>query len=61
MMRLKAIWYYKQKKVDAIEADNRQDLKSEIIKALFEGGKWKTFGRSGDRIEIVEEIITEKE
>ncbi|MBD5534541.1 MAG: hypothetical protein HDQ99_02555 [Lachnospiraceae bacterium] len=54
-MRLKAYWYYGKKKVDMIEANNRQDLKSEIIKALFEGGKWNTFGRSGDKIEIVEE------
>lgn len=54
-MRLKAYWCYGEKVVDVIEADNRQELKSEILKALFEGGKWNTFGRDGDKIEIVEE------
>lgn len=54
IMRLKAYWYYGKKIVDTIEADNRQELKSQILKALFEGGKWNTFGRNGDKIEIVE-------
>lgn len=53
-MRLKAYWYYGKKVVDMIEADNRQELKAEIIKELFEGGKWNTFGRNRDKIEIVE-------
>lgn len=39
IMRLKAYWYYGKKIVDTIEADNRQELKSQILKALFEGGK----------------------
>lgn len=54
-MRLKAYWYYGKRVVDLIEEDNRQELKSEILKALFKGGKWNTFGRDGDKIEIAEE------
>lgn len=54
-MRLKAYWYYGKKVVNVIEADNRQELKAKILKALFEGGKWNTFGRDGNKIEIVEE------
>ena len=54
-MRLKAYWYYGKKVCGMVEADNRQELKSEILKALFEGGQWNTFGRNGDKIEIVEE------
>lgn len=54
-MRLKSYWYYGERVVDKIEADSKNELKSEILKALFEGGKWNTFGRDGDKIEIVEE------
>lgn len=54
-MRLKAYWYYDKKVIDVIEAENRQELKAEILKAIFEGGKWNTFGRDGDKIEIVGE------
>ncbi len=54
-MRLKAYWYYQKKVCGMIEVHDRQELKSKILKALFEGGEWNTFGRSGDKIEIVEE------
>lgn len=53
-MRLKAYWYYGKKVCGMIEANNRQELKAEILKALFEDGKWDRFGRDGDKIEIVE-------
>lgn len=54
-MRLKAYWYFGKKVCGMVEANNRQELKSEILKALFEGGEWNAFGRNGDKIEIVEE------
>ena len=52
----KAYWYDEFDEVcGAVEEDNQENLKSKIIKALFEGGEWKNFGNIGDKIEIVEE------
>jgi len=53
---LKAYWYNEFDEVyGCVEGENREELKSNIIKALFEGGEWNIFGEIGDKIEIVEE------
>ena len=53
---LKAYWYNEFDEVfGSVEGKNRDELKSNIIKALFEGGEWNTFGEIGDKIEIVKE------
>jgi len=53
---MKAYWYNEFDEVyGVVEADDQHRLKSNIIKALLEGGEWKDFGNIGDKIEIVEE------
>lgn len=53
---LKAYWYNELDEVcGAVEGKTREELKKNIIKALFEGGEWSAFGKIGDKIEIVEE------